>query len=235
MSNENSTTNIPRRIRVGSNAKSGRARKFSCVTYLSELQLEVCLLAHSLQIRTYAYAYHDKDVKEDGTIKEPHIHLVLVTYNPCTVSAIRRWFSGYVDSNGEITTTAQICNDVFSMYDYLTHNTKECREQGKYLYDKSIIKTNDKSGYFRASTESEFDNITLASEMLLKGEKVQDVAKIFGRDFIIHYNTIKSYVNDVLRQRNYGMTLENVLEREYELEIYKLNYGERNIDYGKEH
>ncbi len=235
MSNENSTTNVPRRIRVGSNAKSGRARKFSCITYLSEDQLKVCLLQHSLQVRYYAYAYHNKDLKEDGTPKEPHIHLVLVTYNTCSVSAIRRWFSGYVDSNGEITTTAQICNDVFSMYDYLTHNTKECREQGKYLYDKSIIETNDKQGYFRASAESEFDNITLASEMLIKGKEVQEVAKIFGRDFIIHYNTIKSYVNDVLRQRKYGISLEQELEREFELEIYKLNYGERILENGKEH
>lgn len=234
MSNENSTTNTPRRIRIGSNAKSGRARKFSCITYLSEDQLKVCLMQHSSQIRVYAYAHHNKDLKEDGTPKQPHTHLIIVTYNPCTVSAIRRWFSGYVDSNGEITTTAQICNDVFSSYDYLSHNTKECREQGKYIYDKSIIKTNDKSGYFRGSAESEYDNITLATEMLLKGEKVQDVAKIFGRDFIIHYNTLKTYVNDVLRQRKYGMTLENVLEREYEMEIYKLNYGERTLDYGSE-
>ena len=115
---------------------SGRSRKFSCITYLSEIQLKVCLLAHSSQIRYYAYALHDKDIREDGTLKEPHIHLILITYNTCSISAIRRWFSGYVDNNGPITTTAQSCSDVFSMYDYLTHNTKECIALGKYQYDK---------------------------------------------------------------------------------------------------
>lgn len=211
---------------------SGRTRRFSCITYLNENQLNVCLLAHSSQIRYFAYAYHDKDIREDGTLKEPHIHLILVTYNACSVSAIRRWFSGFLDENGPITTTAQFCSDIFSMYDYLTHSTKECIALGKYLYDKSIIVTNDKDGYFQGSSESDLDNITLACEMLLRGEKVHDVAKIFGRDFILHYNTIKSYVNDVLRERKYGITLEQELEREFELEIYKLNYGERILNDG---
>ncbi len=234
MSNENSTTNIPRlsnqprRIRRGSSSSTGRARKFSCITYLSELQLQVCLLAHAEQIRCYAYAYHDKDVREDGTLKEPHIHLIIVTYNTCTVSAIRRWFKGYVDKNGDITTTAQICNDVFEMYDYLTHSTKEAREQGKYQYEKDIVKCNDtaiKTRYFQASAESEYDNITLATEMLLKGEKVRDLGKIFGRDFILHYSAIKNYCNDVLRFCKYGDTFEDILEKEYETEIELLNRG----------
>ena len=201
-----------------------RARKFSCITYLSELQLKICLQSHCNQIRTYAYAYHDKDVKEDGTLKEPHIHLILVTYNTCTVSAVRRWFSGYVDNRGnDITTTGQICSDVFTMYDYLTHNTKEAKIEGKYQYDNSIIKTNDKSGYFRASEESEYDNITLATEMLLKGYSVRELGKIFGRDFILHYNTIKQYANDIIRHEKHNMTFEDVVDREYEMEILALN------------
>lgn len=223
MSNENSTTNIPRRIRRGSNAPSGRARKFSCITYLNELQLKVCLLKHPNQIRVHAYAYHDKDVKEDGTLKEPHFHLILITYNAHSVSAIRRWFWGYVDSTGkEITTTAQICSDVFEMYDYLTHSTRKAIEDGKYQYEKDIVQTNDPK-YFQGSDESEFDSVTIATEMLLNGRKVRDLGKIFGRDFILHYNTIRQYANDVMRLEKYNMTLEDVLEREYEMELLKLN------------
>ena len=223
MSNENSTTNTPRRIRRGCNAPSGRARKFSCITYLNELQLKVCLLKHPNQIRVYAYAYHDKDLKEDGTLKEPHFHLILITYNTCSVSAIRRWFTGYVDEKGmEITTTAQICSDVFEMYDYLTHSTRKAIEDGKYQYDKSIIQTNDPL-YFQADEESDFDSVTLATEMLLKGRNVRDLGKIFGRDFILHYNTIKQYANDVIRHEKYNMSFEDVVDREYEMELYKLN------------
>ena len=225
MSNENSTSNSPRRrIRVGGNAPSGRSRKFSCITYLSEMQLKVCLMRHINQIRVYAYAYHDKDTKEDGTLKEPHIHLIIVTHNTCSISSIRRWFGGYVDNKGmEITTTAQACSDVFSMYDYLTHNTREAREAGKYQYDKSIIQTNDTDGYFMASEESEYDSITLATEALLKGVSPRDLGKRYGRDFILHYNAIKQYTNDILRCQKYNMTFEDILEHEYQLEIAELN------------
>lgn len=232
MSNETSTVNSPRkkqakastRVRRGASPNSGRSRKFSCITYLSEEQLKVKLLEHSNQIRIYAYAYHDKDTKEDGSLKTPHFHVVLVLYNPCTISAVRRWFSGYCDDNGDITTTAQICSDVYQSYDYLTHSTKEAKAQGKFQYDKKIIKTNDKSRYFQAGSEAEFDNITLATEMLIKKQSgIRDVAKIFGRDFIVHYGTIRQYLNDVIRCENHNMSLEDVFEREYELEIIDLN------------
>lgn len=219
MSYENSTSNRPRFSNT-----SGRTRKFSCITYLSELQLKLKLLEHSNQIRCYAYAYHDKDTKEDGTLKEPHFHLIIITWNTCTCSSVRRWFSGYIDANGlDITTTAQKCSDPLAQYDYLTHNTPEAKAMGKYQYDKSIVQTNDKDGYFNASEQSEYDNITLAAEMLLKGVSVQDCGKRFGRDFILHYGTIRKYVNDVLRCQKYNHTLEYILDEEYEKEIERLN------------
>lgn len=228
MNNENSTSNAPRkmsRVRRGSVAPSGRSRKFSCITYLPQVKLELCLLQHMSQIRCYAYAYHDKDKKEDGTLKEPHFHLVIVTHNTCSISSIRRWFSGYVDEKGmDITTTAQICTDVFQMYDYLTHSTKEARAEEKYQYDKSIVITND-FDYFAKGIGADDDNILLATESLLKGAKVRDVGKRYGRDFILHYNTIKSYVNDVQRFEKYNMTLEDIVDREYDLEIIRLNGG----------
>ena len=224
MSNENSSINRPRHYyKVGGNKSVSRARKFSCITYLSELQLKVCLCAHSNQIRCFAYAFHDKDTKEDGSLKEPHFHLIIVTYSAHSVSAIRRWFGGYHDSNGEITTTGQVCTDVYEMYDYLTHNTKQCREQGKYLYDKSIIVSNDTEGFFKASEESSFDTITLALESLLNGCDIHTLAKRYGRDFILHYNSLKQVVCDITRCKKHNMNLEDILEHEYQIEINELN------------
>ncbi len=216
MSNENSASNSPRyRRRIVSTGSSGRSRRFSCITYLNELQLQVCLMKHSNQIRAYAYAYHDKDKKDDGTLKEPHCHLILGLYNTCSVSSIRRWFGGYMDEKEmPITTTAQICGDVYTMYDYLTHSTKEAIEDGKYRYDKSIIVCNNKD-YFQAGEQSEYDNITLATEMLLKGAKTRELGRRFGRDFILHYGAIKQYLSDIYQwemhpeYKDVGDILEN--------------------------
>lgn len=221
MSNENNTTNSPRK-RLVRNSVS-RSRRFSCITYLTELQLKACILRHINQIRYYAYAYHDKDVREDGTLKIPHFHIILVTYNTCTLSAIRRWFSGYTDINGDINTTSQICSDVYTMYDYLTHTTKEAIDSGKFVYDKSIVKTNDTDGFFRANEESEYDSITLALENLIKGTDIHTLCKRYGRDFILHYNAIKQVYSDITRCDKYNMTLDDILQEEFENNLLEMN------------
>lgn len=229
MSNETSSVNkspkvSPTRVRRGASPDSGRSRKFSCITYLSEEQLKVRLLEHSQQIRIYAYAYHDRDTKPDGSLKTPHFHLVLILYNANTISAVRRWFSGFYDENGEITTTAQICGDVYKAYDYLTHSTKECIAEGKYRYDNEIVKTNDKSRYFQAGSEADYDNITLATEMVLKSQgSLREMGQIFGRDFIVHYSTIRQYLRDVMECQKYNRNLKELFDWEFEAMIEELN------------
>ena len=144
-----------------------RTRKFSCITYLNQIQIETVLYKHWNQIRAYSYAYHDKDLKEDGTPKEPHTHLLIVTYNACTLSAVRRWFDGYTKDHKPVTTTAQKMTDEFEMYEYLIHNTVAAKAENKYQYDPKIRQSNN-HGYFKANEESNYDNIQLACEMILK-------------------------------------------------------------------
>lgn len=38
----------------------------------------------------WAYITHDMDVREDGTLKKPHIHLYAKTCNACTVTALAK-------------------------------------------------------------------------------------------------------------------------------------------------
>lgn len=241
MSNENSTTNSPRqvkkktstdkktttrRIRRNHGSNSARPRQFSLITYLPEFELKLCIQAHIEQIRSWAYAYHDKDTKEDGSPKEPHFHLILVTHNGHSVSAIRRWFKGHLDDKGqEITTTAQPCLDVFEMYDYLTHSTPDAKADGKYQYDKSIVQSNDFK-YFELAKGYDEDNILIATEELLKGANPRDLGKRYGRDFILHFGQIKGYINAVHRFQEYGMTVTDLVDREYEMELFRLNFEE---------
>ena len=119
MSNENSNTNRPPYKNKGG---SGRYRKFSCITYLDVEFLKLRLFQHEKQIRAYAYAYHDKDTNEDGALKEPHIHLLIITYNTCTISAIRRWFSGFIQNGKDVNTIVQKLTDEFEKAE--THRIK---------------------------------------------------------------------------------------------------------------
>ena len=189
MSNENSTVNRPPTKR--------RPRSFSLVTYLDVFQVQDVLLKHDKQIRAYAYIEHNKDVDENGEIKPRHIHILIRTIQARTVSDICNWVSGFFDDNGlGINTLAQEMHDISNSYLYLTHSTPQALEQGKYQYSPNDIFTNDRE-YFEKASYNDEDNITLAVAELLDGKPLKEVALKYGRDFILHYNSIRLLVNDI--------------------------------------
>ena len=191
MSNENSTVNSPRQQ---------RSRNFALSTYLSKEQVKDVLFRHDKQIKAYAYIEHNKDLNEDKTPKENHIHILLRTINNITVDNVRNWFKGYTDLKGlPINTLGQVMHDITSSFEYLTHNTEQAKADGKYLYDENEVISND-LGYFKNNTEHTEDNITLAILELCEGVPLKEVATKYGRDFIIHYQSIKMLFNDIQRQ-----------------------------------
>ena len=190
MSNENSTTNSPLR----------RYRNFCLMTYLNEQQIKTVLSGHDRQLKAHAYITHDKDKNELGQPKEVHAHLLLALVNATTVDAVRNWFKGFNDSKGlPINTLAQPMHDISGCFEYLTHNTEAAKAEGKYIYDDSCVKgCNIK--YFQDTTLQEVDNLTLALEDLMNGIPLIEIAKRYGRDFIVHYGHIKTLYNDIQNQ-----------------------------------
>lgn len=111
----------------------------------------------------WAYALHDKDKKEDGSLKDPHYHVVLrdVTSSgdgsPSTVGAVAnklginsRWVQAGIkslDSDGN-----PLEGRFKGAVKYLIHGNKEDKLKGKYQYDRSIIVSNlDLEKYFGES------------------------------------------------------------------------------------
>ena len=165
-----------------------RSRKFSCVTYLSENQLVQCLNNAGDMIRGFAYCYHDKDINDDGTPKEPHTHFILWLYNQRTVKSIKNWFSGYKDEKGQpINTLVQVCHDIRSATEYLWH----ANDPDKYQYSKDSVVYSDPALFEFPDTQTE-DISILALDDLLSGVSVYDCAKKYGRDFIYHFVHISS-------------------------------------------
>lgn len=192
MSNENSTSNRPPTNR--------RCRSFSLSTYLEKKQVSDVLLKHDKQIRAYAYIEHNKDITEDGKPKERHIHILLRSVNARTVEDIKNWFKGFTDINGlPVNTLGQEMHDISSSFEYLTHSTEQAIKDGKYQYDESDIVSNDLS-YFKENLSNDEDNISLALQELLEGIPLKEVAVKYGRDFIIHYQSIKMCFNDIQEQ-----------------------------------
>ena len=161
-----------------------RYYSISLISYLSKSKVDGVLKAHLKDIRRFAYILHDKDTKEDGTLKEPHFHILLYTYNAHSISAFRKWFRG--DQN----TLAKIISDDISAYDYLTH----FNEPSKYQYSADLIYKYN----FKDIEECEQDNNGYdILELLLKGFPLRLIAKRYGKDFIYHYTAYRALMEDI--------------------------------------
>lgn len=173
-----------------------RSRNFSIVTYLTKEQMQSVLNAHSNQIRAFAFIEHNCDIDENGLPKERHIHCIIKTFHQSTTSGICSWFRGFTDSkNMPVNTLAQIVFDISGCFEYLTHNTEVAIAEGKYLYSDDEVITNNAELF--KNTAFEEDNLSLALDDMLNGIPLVDIAKKYGRDFIIHYGHIRTLFNDI--------------------------------------
>lgn len=171
-----------------------RFRKFSCVTYLSEIQLHECLQRAGDMIRGFAYCYHDKDVNDDGTLKEPHTHLLLWLYQPRSVNSLRGWFDrGFRDEKGEkVNTLLRPCRDIKAAAGYLIH----LNDPDKYQYPPESVVYSDPELFINSDIQQE-DKSLLALEDLLNGVSPLEVARRYGRDFLYHWGHIRQFLYDI--------------------------------------
>lgn len=134
-----------------------RERPFDCICYTSEEQLKIFLDTYKSQIRHYAYAFHDKDVKENGEPKEPHFHLLLYMHNGHTLSAICKMFYRlrFRDEDDKLVNFRVIRPnpDLYTRFVYLWH----MEDPDKYQYSMDIVKTDDFSFFGNLQCEVETD------------------------------------------------------------------------------
>lgn len=173
-----------------------RTRTFSLVSYLDNVQIFDVIRKHDNQIDKYAYLLHDKDYDKDGNLKQRHYHIIIRTVHANTVECVRNWFYGYKDANGlEINTLCQKCIDVKSAFEYLFHRDAKSREEGKTLYTEDTLMCNSME-YFLEHDSGKEDNLRSAFIEWMNGSNCYDLALKYGRDFIIHYRTLRELVED---------------------------------------
>ena len=82
----------------------------------------------------FSYCIHDKDCLEDSEeVRKVHVHLLLAFPNTTTYNHALSVFQ-------ELQSNCAICKKVINvrfMYNYLIHDTEDCRKKNKYLYDTS--------------------------------------------------------------------------------------------------
>lgn len=182
---------------MATKTKSKRFRNFSCVTYLDIDTIYTILGEHQHQLKATAFIEHDKDVNDDGTPKERHVHIILCLHNNTTINAIKNWFNGgYVDDNGNvINTLVQSCSCIQAQYDYLIHK----RDLNKYQYDISL-RLGWNFDYFENTKAQDDDTLQQAMLDLCEGVPLSVLVQRYGRDFIVHYRSLKLLYCDMVCQ-----------------------------------
>lgn len=176
-----------------------RRRNFALISYVSESELKDTLNCHSDDIKHYAYIKHDKDI-EDNKPVTPHWHIILHFFNPHLMSAVKSWFKQFSTQN----TLVQEVKDLGALVEYLTHEDNP----EKYHYSKDDIKTDDRDWLFSCDDVSSTSYDIILS--ILNGLTYLELAKKYGREFIINHDKYLKFVG-LVESQNTLESLKNLI------------------------
>ncbi|MEE5460552.1 Rep family protein, partial [Streptococcus pneumoniae] len=87
---------------------------------------------------------HCKDKAKTGGFKKAHYHGIYVANNPVTSESVRNKLRAVLSSKDieckAVAMVQVIHESVENVYLYLTHESKDAKAKGKYVYDKKEIK-----------------------------------------------------------------------------------------------
>lgn len=118
---------------------------------------------------------HDKDKKEDGTIKKPHYHAVIYYNNTTTYNQIKRMIEPLGSEYAEPVISFK------GMYEYLTHknNPEKAQYKEEEITKINFKDINDLTGY----SESEIEDIK------------RTIIEIINKNYIYEFKDIYDYCN----------------------------------------
>lgn len=177
--------------------------KYISLPHLTEkLKNEQLDLLEKLAIKTNANSYaliiHDKDVNTDGTIKEPHVHMMLEfskSVRLSTVANVLNDRTNYLQIYSRKGTNADAQNG----YAYLIHLTNNARN--KHQYSINDVRANFDFDAYIANLEFGVSKKEILNKLrdnqITAIEAKEAIAELFGADILAIYSnkidTIDSY------------------------------------------
>lgn len=185
-----------------------RWHSFKCISYLDYETL--CEKLASEQINHWAFAYHDKDIKEDGSdLKEAHFHVLCVFRGNKSIEACRRFF----EEGSEQNTLAKPMEDLEHDFRYLIHKD----DLDKYQYDKETIVTDGTKFWERVDKEivkkGKPSDEELVDDLLAETIDIETLGRKYGRDFMKNLERYQYFREQVLNQRAVKKLTEYHLEQ----------------------
>lgn len=129
----------------------------------------------------YCYCIHDKDLaNEEKEQRKIHVHLVIVFPNTTT----KKHALEVMQTLGvKSINTCQSVNNIRHMYNYLIHDTEECKKKKKHRYSENerICGNNFDIGCFEQLSQEEKDDLLYELEDMLLDEKISNYMVFFRR------------------------------------------------------
>lgn len=165
------------------NELTSSAKYISGVCY--DLTMLLDFIDKSSYVEHYAYIHHDSDDCE------PHFHFLLCLARSRRLSDVLN----SIKKGGASNVLVEVCSSPSSIVRYFVHADNPDKHQ--YSCD-SVVSDIDLSYFDSLSREkpSKEDSVLNAFLDLVDGMPLIDCSKKYGRDFIIHYNHIKSLLLD---------------------------------------
>lgn len=119
------------------NTITTKARYWVAVGYLENMREDWKEEISFLLQNPFAYCIHDKDsTSKDGEDRKHHVHILLAFPNTTTYKSAMHCFSGLNKDGCIAFNTCQKVQNVRFMYNYLIHDTEDCKKKHKHIYDE---------------------------------------------------------------------------------------------------
>ena len=144
----------------------------------------------------YAYCVHDKDLENDTEEnRKIHVHIIIVFGNTTTDKSALKAFNK-LSAEGKV--CCPFCEDIISIrnkYNYLIHDTEDCKKKNKHLYNKNERITGncfDIGSYVQLSTAEKEDILDELDEIVIgmNFENVKHLLMYVKSNYDIEYRRV---------------------------------------------
>ena len=141
---------------------------------------------------SFAYCIHDKDIDQNGDHRKTHTHIIIAFPNTTTQKTALAVFKT-IEKDGCSAYPNDVIQQVFNIrnaYDYLRHDTDDCRKKGKYQYaqNERITGNNFDIG--------NFEQLSQADKIRMRKELAQDIIENGFTNFSDFFMHVMSNYDD---------------------------------------
>jgi len=144
---------------------------------------EIEKVVSKMELDEYAYIEHDKDLKEDGSPKERHFHILLYRKLGFRLTPLIKAFTQ--------NTLIQVCISKKKCYEYLTHKN----DKDKAQYKSSLVTEYHRNDVDTFSVTAEEARANQYEQMLDDIEQLsrREMGVKYGRDYMLNFERYEKF------------------------------------------